>query len=660
VVDQRLPASMERSGYSDCPSLVSETSRYSIFQVRWPVLKNADDTGIVYGEGLLIEPINKPLGYVVAIPDADNSPEEIAGLNAGLLPKNHYARRLAENGFEVIVPILLNRSVYGPFGQSQREWIYRQAFHMGRHVIGYEVQKVLSAVDWFETQRDPDAKIGVVGFREGGLVAFYASAVDTRIDAALVSGYFNSRQELNSEPLYRNVWGLLKEFGDAEIATLIAPRGLVVEYSDVPETPSFEAVSAEFGRIEALAGPGMLNQKLIHGEGNNPENRPVDIWISPKALISFADMLGIVSSMDLAEDLPVDARIKLDTETRQRRQVLNMENHVQALVDVSPVTRNQFFLAKIDPSLPGFANELPKYRKFFWEEILGRIEDDYLPLNPRSRQFKDDPLWVAYDVVLDVWPDVFAWGLYLRPKDIQSKEKRPVVVVQPGLECVPSDALDREQEGTWGVAARLADQGFVVFVPQNLYRGRDDFRNIDKKAKGIGLTMWSVMIGQHNQILSWLETLSYVDPSRIGFYGCSYGGTTAMYLVPLVEKYSLSICSANFNNWTCKIASTRTVTDNDYMLTAQWEFPTFDMGSTFSHAEMAYLMIPRPFMVERGRQDNVGRDDVILAEYEKVSRLYTQLGLGNKTEIEILDDIHGFLCKGSFKFLHKHLNWPER
>jgi len=305
-------------------------------------------------------------------------------------------------------------------------------------------------------------------------------------------------------------------------------------------------------------------------------------------------------------------------------------------------------------------NELPKYRKYFWEEILGRIEDEYLPLNPRSRQFKEDPKWVAHDVVLDVWPDVFAWGLLLRPKDIQPQEKRPVVVVQPGLECVPLDALDREQEGTWGVAARLADRGFVVFVPQNLYRGRDDFRNIDKKAKGIGLTMWSVMIGQHNQILSWLETLSYVDPSRIGFYGCSYGGTTAMYLVPLVEKYCLSICSANFNNWTCKIASTRTVTDNDYMLTPQWEFPTFDMGSTFSHAEMAYLMIPRPFMVERGQQDNVGRDDVILAEYEKVKRLYTQLGLSDKTEIEILDDIHGFLCKGSFKFLHKHLNWPEQ
>ena len=34
--------------------------------------------------------------------------------------------------------------------QPHREWIYRQAYHMGRHVIGYEVQKVLAAVDWIE------------------------------------------------------------------------------------------------------------------------------------------------------------------------------------------------------------------------------------------------------------------------------------------------------------------------------------------------------------------------------------------------------------------------------------------------------------------------------------------------------------------------------
>ena len=68
------------------------------------------------------------------------------------------------------------------------------------------------------------------GYAEGGLVAFYAAAADTAIDAALVSGYFDARERVWAEPIYRNVWGLLEEFGDAELATLIAPRALVVEY----------------------------------------------------------------------------------------------------------------------------------------------------------------------------------------------------------------------------------------------------------------------------------------------------------------------------------------------------------------------------------------------------------------------------------------------
>ncbi|WP_410968617.1 dienelactone hydrolase family protein, partial [Salmonella sp. SAL4443] len=77
--------------------------------------------------------------------------------------------------------------------QTYREWLYRQSFHMGRHIIGYEVQKVISAIDWFKFSDTKDLKIGVVGYCEGGLIAFYSAAVDKRIDAVMVSGYFNSR-----------------------------------------------------------------------------------------------------------------------------------------------------------------------------------------------------------------------------------------------------------------------------------------------------------------------------------------------------------------------------------------------------------------------------------------------------------------------------------
>jgi hypothetical protein len=73
-----------------------------------------------------------------------------------------------------------------------------------------------------------------IGYGEGGLIALYSAALDPRVQATLVSGYFQGRTELWKEPIYRGLWGLLREFGDAELASLIAPRGLVVEATRGP------------------------------------------------------------------------------------------------------------------------------------------------------------------------------------------------------------------------------------------------------------------------------------------------------------------------------------------------------------------------------------------------------------------------------------------
>src|SRR3954451_999824 len=71
VVDQRLPARMERFGDDDNPALVAEESSYRTYQVRWPVLEG------VHGEGLLLEPKGAARGDVVALPDAGQTPEQL-------------------------------------------------------------------------------------------------------------------------------------------------------------------------------------------------------------------------------------------------------------------------------------------------------------------------------------------------------------------------------------------------------------------------------------------------------------------------------------------------------------------------------------------------------------------------------------------------------
>ena len=679
VIDPRVPVVLERFGSDDNPALIAETGAYRIFQVRWPVLDN------VSAEGLLLEPRRRPLAHVVALPDADQTPEHIVGLATGVAAEAQFARRLAENGVEVLVPALIDRSSRWSghpdirvTDQPHREWIYRQAFHMGRHVIGYEVQKVMAAVDWLARKKSSSNKVGVAGYAEGGLVAFYAAAVDTRIDAVLVSGYFDSRQNVSSEPIYRNVWGLLSEFGDAELATLIAPRGLVVESTRVPDvtskkgsltTPSFESVKAEFDRIDGLTRPGFQPKYLVEGSLANPAAHG-----SRQALQHFTKLLGVSSALPLGGSAPADRRRSFDPGERQRRQVLELERHVQDLVRNSGHVRDRAFLYKVAPefteqpwtrelrikTMPPdkFVEGSKSYREYFAREVLGTFDEPLAPFNPRTRQVYDTDKYVGYEVVLDVWPDLFSWGVLLVPKDLKPGERRPVVVCQHGRGSLPKDVVEGNDAYYHNYAAQLAERGFIVFAPHNLYRGEDRYRWLSRKANGVKASLFSFILGQHDQLLRWLETLPFVDAQRIAFYGLSYGGETAVRVPTVLQRYSLSICSADFNSWTRKVAAT----DErfSFMYTIEWEMPYFDMGSTFDYAEMTYLMIPRPFMVERGHHDRVAQDQWVAHEYAKVRWLYTQFGLADRTAIEYFNGGHTINGEGTFEFLHKHLNWPKR
>ena len=55
------------------------------------------------------------------------------------------------------------------------------------------------------------------------------------------------------------------------------------------------------------------------------------------------------------------------------------------------------------------------------------------------------------------------------------------------------------------------------------------------------------------------------------------------------------------------------------MRTIEWEMPCWNWGHTFDYAEMTYLIFPRPFMVERGHLDLVGRDQWVAHEYGRSS-----------------------------------------
>jgi dienelactone hydrolase len=696
VVDQRVsPVEMQYVATTDTPALVAETDRYKVFAVRWPVLEGVD------GEGLLLEPKGEAVANVVAIPDADWTPEMLVGLAPGVPKESQFARRLAEIGCRVIVPVLIDRKdTYSGSeklkrftNQPHREFVYRMAFEMGRHIIGYEVQKVLAAVDWF-CQGKEHRPVGLFGYGEGGMLALYAAAVDDgvwqysprvpqkipRIQATAVSGYFGPREEVWKEPIYRNVWGLLREFGDAELFGLTAiHRALCLEYGPSPTVYGPPPVQAD----RSGAAPGQLatpEKKTVWAEyerGHQVFGKgaglSTNIWsldgtaARPGHVGPLLAALGLKGAKEVPSGpAPLDARKHFDPAPRQKRQFDQLVAFTQKLLRDSEARRQEFVWSKLDlggltppARLEQYQKSTQPLRDYFWEEVIGKLPAPTEPANPRSRLIYDTQKWKGYEVTLDLYPDVFAYGILCVPKDLKPGEKRPVVVCQHGLEGRPTDVVNPKERTKYynSFGSELANRGYVVFAPQNPYIGRDNFRVLQRKANPLKLSLFSFIVRQHERILDWLARLPYVDPERMAFYGLSYGGKTAMRVPAILPRYCLSICSGDFNEWIAKNVSVDF--RGSYMFTGEYEMFEFDLGNTFNYAEMAALIAPRPFMVERGHDDGVGIDEMVAYEYAKVRRLYSRLKLPERTTIEFFAGGHEINGKGTFEFLDRHLRWQR-
>lgn len=652
-------------------ALVARSDAYHVEVIRWPVLGDPSPQGegltSTTGEGLLLTPSGDARACVVVLPDADQTPEQLSGLVAEFPAGQQIARILAEAGCRVVVPALISRQREKRLGRAdltQREYVHRAAFELGRTLAGYEIQGALAIVDWFR-RAHPQLPVAIAGHGEGGMEALFAGAVDTRISVTAVSGFFGPREGSWREPVDRNFAGLLRDFGAAELAMLCAPRQLLISAAEGPalmlpgnggapailESPTREQASAELARAVERLGALGRGHRLVE------DSRDASAVVLAKELCTA---LGIPVPAGNASELRVESvLLEARVSGRERRLIQQLDRHNQLLLRESPFVRREFHSQRDLSSVEAYEKSSERYREIFRKDVIGEFAQPLLPFNARSRRSWETDKWTGHEVVLDVFPDVFAYGVLLLPKDLQPGEQRPVVVCQHGLEGRPTDVFLGDNPAYHDFAAKLCERGFITFAPQNPYIFTDRFRTLQRKAQPLGRSLFSLIVPQHQQIVNWLKTQPYVDPSRIAFYGLSYGGKSAMRIPALVTDYCLSICSADFNEWVLKNASTRH--NFSYMWTGEYEIFEWDLGSTFNYAEMAGLICPRPFMVERGHFDGVGEDDWVAFEYAKVQHLYAaQLKIGNRTEMEWFVGPHTINGVGTYNFLHRHLRWPER
>ena len=651
------------------PALIYENKQYKIFKIRWNVVEG------LHGEGLLVEPKEKPTAQIIAIPPPDITPESFCGLTNDKTVS--MGKILADLGCRVIVPTIIDRKqgfsnnldIPRKTNIPRREFIYRMAYEMGYQINGLEIQKLLPLINWFSF-KDPTIPIGVAGNGDGAFQALILSFLDNRIQSSWIDGYSLNRNKTWSEPLDRNIWNYLKYFSDAELVSLSKASTLISGFS----YPLYKGAL----KIENLnqAAPGILTaptKNLIIEENEilvsflkamNSEKKVLfentsSVLTLAQLGAKFISTISNVKSAPINENSPVSMNFNPEAEERQQRQFNELISFIQKSWRKSDKVR-QTLISKHDSStVEKWEKSSEPLREYFSEEVIGKLPAATLKPNPRSRIIYENKDFTGYEVALDIHENVFAYGILLVPTKIKAGEKRPVVVCQHGLEGKPTDVCDPDKKTQYynSFGAELARKGYIVFAPQNPYLGRDLFRELQRKANPLGLSLFSFIVQQHQITLDWLKTLPFVQPDKIGFYGLSYGGKTAMRVPAILKDYCLSICSGDFNEWVGK----NVLVDyhGSYMWTYEYEMYEFNLGQTFNYAEMAMLIAPRPFMVERGHSDGVGIDEMVGWEYAKVRRFYAFLGIPEKTEIEFFKGGHEINSKDTFAFLKKHLGWPK-
>lgn len=107
------------------------------------------------------------------------------------------------------------------------------ALLVGQTMVGWRVWDVMRSLDYIATRSELDRnRVGCMGISGGGTITVFATALDSRIRVALVSGYLNTFKDSIGSLAHcidNYVPGILNWAEMHDVAGLIAPRPLFVE-----------------------------------------------------------------------------------------------------------------------------------------------------------------------------------------------------------------------------------------------------------------------------------------------------------------------------------------------------------------------------------------------------------------------------------------------
>ena len=387
-------------------------------------------------------------------------------------------------------------------------------------------------------------------------------------------------------------------------------------------------------------------------------------WFRSAVLAGLALACALPAPADRFPEEAKDSKPILDEQYRQ------MDRYFEQQI-ANAVQMRALYWGRLDFSSPAaYDKSADGYRKD-WASFLSVPESGNTPLNVKRVLVKEFPTYSAYRVWFDTLPGVQAYGILLVPK---APGPKPALICVHGHEGTPEIVAgflseDVLKGNIYRVFGRTAvERGYVVWCPMIMgyyseerepqegpeSKGRD---LLHKKALVTGHTLMGLEVAKLRRSVDYLQTLPEVDRRRIGMYGLSKGGHYTLYTAGLETRLKAVVVSGWFNDRVKKIVQYKTEANPTPFITRahRSEYYLPDLLDRFGDAELAWMIAPRPLLIEAGTKDNSVNIDFARQEFERVKMVYGRLGAADRAVFAPFEGPHQIHGLQSFPFLDKWL-----
>ena len=354
-----------------------------------------------------------------------------------------------------------------------------------------------------------------------------------------------------------------------------------------------------------------------------------------------------------------------DSQAIRDEQYAQLNAWLTARLDDAPRARATYW-SKLDfASRANYEQALASYRAD-WAKMLGVPPPHKGPLHEKRVKVADYPKFTMYRVWFDAWPGVQTYGILLLPKNVGGRA--PALICQHGHADSPEKTVGLVDGPIYKDFAKVfAEKGFVTFSPYLVSHyseenqppegpqawGRDI---LYKKAMMVGHTLLGIEAGKFTRTVDYLQSLPEVDPERIGMYGLSKGGQYTLAIAPLETRIKVAVVSGWFNDRAKKNLEQQTDPSMHFITrTHRSEYYMRDLLQQFGDAELAWMIAPRPLLVENGDRDGAVHIDDARHEFERVKSVYQRLGLSDRAVFAGFHGDHRIDGVESFPFIEKWL-----